>query len=55
LELDAIVDDRIIDVMELSPEAVGETFDVVLCLGVLYTLSTRLMPLRGSPQCAVSF
>jgi len=38
LELDAVVDDRLIDVMELSPEAVGETFDVVLCLGVLYHL-----------------
>lgn len=29
------VEDREIDVMDLSPEAVG-TFDVVLCLGVLY-------------------
>jgi tRNA (mo5U34)-methyltransferase len=38
LELDDVVDDRVIDVMELSPEAIGETFDVVLCLGVLYHL-----------------
>jgi tRNA (mo5U34)-methyltransferase len=30
------VDDQDIDVMDLSPEAVGGTFDVVLCLGVLY-------------------
>lgn len=33
--LDSKVEDREIDVMELSPEAIG-TFDVVLCLGVLY-------------------
>jgi tRNA (mo5U34)-methyltransferase len=38
LELDGVVEDQLIDVMDLSPEAVGETFDVVLCLGVLYHL-----------------
>jgi tRNA (mo5U34)-methyltransferase len=32
------VEDRLIDVMNLSPEPVGETFDVVLRLGVLYHL-----------------
>jgi tRNA (mo5U34)-methyltransferase len=46
LELDAIVDDRIIDVMDLSPEAVGETFDVVLCLGVLYHLVNPIGALK---------
>ncbi|HEX2015858.1 MAG TPA: DUF1698 domain-containing protein [Solirubrobacteraceae bacterium] len=30
------VEDQHIDVMELSPEALGGRFDVVLCLGVLY-------------------
>ena len=33
--LDSKVEDREIDIMDLSPEAIG-TFDVVLCLGVLY-------------------
>jgi tRNA (mo5U34)-methyltransferase len=46
LDLDGIVDDQIIDVMELSPEAVGETFDVVLCLGVLYHLENPIDALR---------
>jgi tRNA (mo5U34)-methyltransferase len=52
LELDAIVDDRIIDVMELSPDAVGETFDVVLCLGVLYHLVNPIEALtRVASMC----
>ena len=34
--LDSKVEDQEIDVTELSPEAVGGTFDVVLFLGVLY-------------------
>jgi tRNA (mo5U34)-methyltransferase len=52
LELDAIVDDRIIDVMDLSPEAVGETFDVVLCLGVLYHLVNPIAALtRVASMC----
>lgn len=42
LALDGIVEDRFIDVMDLSPEALGETFDVVLFLGVLYHLKDPL-------------
>jgi len=38
LGLDGTVEDRTIDVMDLSPDALGETFDVVLFLGVLYHL-----------------
>ena len=37
------VEDLEIDVMELSPEAVGGTFDVVLCLGVLYHMRHPLL------------
>ncbi|MDQ1375709.1 MAG: tRNA (mo5U34)-methyltransferase [Actinomycetota bacterium] len=39
------VDDRTIDVMDLTPEAVG-TFDVVLFLGVLYHLRHPLLALE---------
>lgn len=38
LGLDDKVDQKLIDVMDLSPEALGETFDIVLFLGVLYHL-----------------
>jgi tRNA (mo5U34)-methyltransferase len=38
LGLESVVRDRFIDVMDLSPEALGQTFDVVLFLGVLYHL-----------------
>lgn len=38
LNLNGIVDDRDIDVMEISPERVGGVFDLVLFLGVLYHL-----------------
>lgn len=31
-----VVDDQLIDVMDLSPDAVGGMFDIVLFLGVLY-------------------
>jgi tRNA (mo5U34)-methyltransferase len=37
------VEDRHVDVMDLSPEAVGGQFDVVLCLGVLYHMRHPLL------------
>ena len=40
------VEDLEIDVMELSPERVGGTFDVVLFLGVLYHLRHPLLALE---------
>ncbi|HZI91681.1 MAG TPA: DUF1698 domain-containing protein [Thermoleophilaceae bacterium] len=43
--LDSAVEDRDIDVMDLSPEEVG-TFDVVLFLGVLYHLRHPLLALE---------
>jgi tRNA (mo5U34)-methyltransferase len=46
LGLDTVVEDRFIDVMDLSPEALGETFDVVLFLGVLYHLKDPLQALE---------
>ncbi len=49
LGLDGVVDDRLIDVMDLSPEAVGGQFDVVLCLGVLYHL---VDPIGGLERAA---
>ncbi len=52
LGLQDIVEDRFIDVMDLSPEALGETFDVVLFLGVLYHLKDPLGALqRVSSVC----
>lgn len=41
--LGSSVEDKQIDVLELSPEAVGGTFDVVLCLGVLYHMKHPLL------------
>jgi tRNA (mo5U34)-methyltransferase len=38
LGLEHLVEDRTIDVMDLSPESLGDTYDVVLFLGVLYHL-----------------
>jgi tRNA (mo5U34)-methyltransferase len=46
LGLEDAVEDRLIDVMDLSPEALGETFDVVLFLGVLYHLPDPVTALR---------
>lgn len=46
LGLDAVVEDRLIDVMDLSPVTVG-TFDVVLFLGVLYHLPDPVGALRA--------
>lgn len=46
LGLEDVVEDRFIDVMDLSPEALGETFDVVLFLGVLYHLPDPITALK---------
>lgn len=46
LGLEAVVEDCLIDVMDLSPDAVG-TFDVVLFLGVLYHLPDPVGALRA--------
>jgi tRNA (mo5U34)-methyltransferase len=46
LGLEDAVEDRYIDVMDLSPEALGETFDVVLFLGVLYHLPDPITALK---------
>lgn len=43
--LDSSVEDEMIDVLELSPDAVG-TFDVVLFLGVLYHMRHPLLALE---------
>jgi tRNA (mo5U34)-methyltransferase len=43
--LNSKVDDLEIDVLELSPEKVG-TFDLVLCLGVLYHMRDPLLALE---------
>jgi tRNA (mo5U34)-methyltransferase len=43
--LNSKVEDREIDVMDLSPEKVG-TFDLVLCLGVLYHMRNPLLALE---------
>jgi tRNA (mo5U34)-methyltransferase len=40
------VEDQEIDVMDVSPEAVGGTYDVVLFLGVLYHLKHPLLALE---------
>ena len=42
LGLEKSVKDQVIDVMELSPDALGRRFDVVLFLGVLYHLKDPL-------------
>jgi tRNA (mo5U34)-methyltransferase len=46
LGVEDVVEDRFIDVMDLSPEALGETFDVVLFLGVLYHLRDPITALE---------
>lgn len=51
LGFEGVVEDRLIDVMSLSPEAVG-TFDVVLFLGVLYHMKDPIGALeRVSGVC----
>lgn len=51
LGLEKRVEDRYIDVMELSPAALGETFDVVLFLGVLYHLKDPLAAFGAGRIC----
>jgi tRNA (mo5U34)-methyltransferase len=46
LGLDDVVADQTVDVMDLAPERVGGTFDVVLLLGVLYHLPDPTTALR---------
>jgi tRNA (mo5U34)-methyltransferase len=43
--LNSKVEDREIDVLEMSPEKIGE-FDLVLCLGVLYHMRNPLLALE---------
>jgi tRNA (mo5U34)-methyltransferase len=51
LGLEDVVEDRLIDVMDLSPDSVG-TFDVVLFLGVLYHLRDPITAIeRVSSVC----
>ena len=43
---DSHVEDREIEVLDLSPDTVGGPFDVVLCLGVLYHMRHPLLALE---------
>ncbi len=51
LGLEATVRDQNIDPTELSPEAIGGTFDIVLLLGVLYHLEDPIGVLRRAASC----
>lgn len=52
LGLDQVVEDQHIDVMDLSPEALNGTFDVVLFLGILYHLRDPITALeRAASVC----
>lgn len=51
LGLDGRVDDRMIDVMDLGPEELGDTFDVVLVLGLLYHLTNPIVALERVSRC----
>lgn len=51
LGLDGVVEDRLIDAMELSPDRLGGTFDVVLHLGVLYHLRDPVTALERAASC----
>ncbi|HEY7437886.1 MAG TPA: methyltransferase domain-containing protein [Acidimicrobiia bacterium] len=51
LGLNSVVEDKLIDVMELSPEAVDGPFDVVLLLGVLYHLTDAITALQRVAAC----
>jgi tRNA (mo5U34)-methyltransferase len=44
--LGSTVRDQVIDVMDLSPEAIGGSFDIVLCLGLLYHMRHPLLALE---------
>ena len=46
LGLADVVEERTIDIMDMTPETVGETFDVVLFLGILYHLADPIGALR---------
>ena len=46
LGLTNVVEERTIDIMDMTPETVGETFDVVLLLGILYHLADPIGALR---------
>lgn len=46
LKLGRVVEDQNIDVMEIAPERVGGTYDVVLLLGVLYHLRDPITALE---------
>jgi tRNA (mo5U34)-methyltransferase len=46
LGLEDVVEDRLIDVMDLSPATLGGTFDVTFFLGVLYHLKNPLEALE---------
>jgi tRNA (mo5U34)-methyltransferase len=46
LNLNRVVEDQNIDIMEISPDRVGGTFDVVLLLGVLYHLRDPITALE---------
>ena len=41
--LDSKVEDQYIDVLDLAPEAVDGTWDVVFCLGVLYHMANPML------------
>src|SRR5262245_14343531 len=45
------VDDQLIDVMDLGPDAVGGQFDVVLLLGVVYHLTDAITALERVASC----
>ena len=51
LGLEDVVRDQDIDVMDLAPEALGGTFDVVLLLGVLYHLRDPVTALERAASC----
>lgn len=51
LGLEGAVDDQHIDVMELSPEAIGGQRDVALLLGVLYHLKDPVTALERVASC----
>lgn len=52
LDLEDTVDDQTIDVMDVRPEIIGGTFDVVLLLGVLYHLRDPITALeRAASVC----
>lgn len=51
LGLEDTVEDRLVDVMDLSPETAGGTFDVVLFLGVVYHLTDPIRAIERVASC----